>query len=92
MHGWQNISVGIAALAFAVVVCRQWGPLARWSTKEVWSYAKAHDIPLLPLYDLGYTSVGCEPCTTLPVDPGNERSGRWQGQKLECGIHIEVKS
>ncbi|MET0213445.1 MAG: phosphoadenylyl-sulfate reductase [Vicinamibacterales bacterium] len=73
-------------------VLRKVSPLARWSTKEVWSYAKAHDIPLLPLYDLGYTSVGCEPCTTLPVDPGNERSGRWQGQKLECGIHIEVKS
>jgi phosphoadenosine phosphosulfate reductase len=72
-------------------VLRKVSPLARWSTKEVWSYAKAHDIPLLPLYDLGYTSIGCEPCTTLPIDPGNERSGRWQGQKLECGIHIEAK-
>ena len=50
---------------------------------------QGHDIPLLPLYDLGYTSVGCEPCTTLPVDPANDRSGRWQGQKLECGIHIQ---
>jgi len=49
-------------------------------------------VPLLPLYDLGYTSIGCEPCTTLPGDPGNERSGRWQGQKLECGIHIEIKA
>jgi phosphoadenosine phosphosulfate reductase len=72
-------------------VLRKLSPLARWSTKEVWAYAKAHDIPLLPLYDLGYTSVGCEPCTTLPVDPSNDRSGRWQGQKLECGIHIEAK-
>ena len=70
-------------------VLRKVSPLAGWSTKEVWAYAKAHDIPLLPLYDLGYTSVGCEPCTTLPVDPGNDRSGRWQGQKLECGIHIQ---
>ena len=72
-------------------VLRKVSPLARWSTKDVWGYAKAHDIPLLPLYDLGYTSIGCEPCTTLPLDPGNERSGRWQGQKLECGIHIEAK-
>jgi phosphoadenosine phosphosulfate reductase len=70
---------------------RKVSPLARWHTKEVWAYAKAHDIPLLPLYELGYTSVGCEPCTTLPLDPSNERSGRWQGQKLECGIHIEAK-
>jgi phosphoadenosine phosphosulfate reductase len=72
-------------------VLRKVSPLARWTTKEVWSYAKAHDIPLLPLYELGYTSVGCEPCTTLPLDPGNERSGRWQGQKLECGIHIQAE-
>jgi phosphoadenosine phosphosulfate reductase len=72
-------------------VLRKLSPLAQWSTKDVWAYAKAHDIPLLPLYNLGYTSVGCEPCTTLPVDPGNDRSGRWQGQKLECGIHIEAK-
>jgi phosphoadenosine phosphosulfate reductase len=68
---------------------RKISPLAAWTTREVWAYAKANDIPLLPLYELGYTSVGCEPCTTLPLDPSNERSGRWQGQKLECGIHIE---
>ena len=63
--------------------------LAEWTTKDVWQYAKAHEIPLLPLYELGYSSIGCEPCTTLPLDPNNPRSGRWQGQKLECGIHIE---
>jgi phosphoadenosine phosphosulfate reductase len=66
-------------------------PLAAWTTRDVWAYAKAHDIPLLPLYDLGYTSIGCEPCTTLPLDPGNDRSGRWAGQKLECGIHVQVR-
>jgi phosphoadenosine phosphosulfate reductase len=65
-------------------------PLALWTTKEVWAYAKAHEIPLLPLYELGYTSIGCEPCTTRPFDPSNDRSGRWQGQKLECGIHIQA--
>ena len=63
--------------------------LAAWTTKDVWRYAKEHDIPLLPLYELGYTSIGCEPCTWLPLDPENPRSGRWQGQKLECGIHIQ---
>ena len=65
-------------------------PLAAWTAKDVWAYAKQHDIPLLPLYDLGYTSIGCEPCTSFPLDPSNPRSGRWQGQKLECGIHIEA--
>ena len=66
-------------------------PLAAWTARDVWKYAAAHDIPLIPLYDKGYTSIGCQPCTTLPADPNNPRSGRWQGQKLECGIHIEAK-
>ena len=71
-------------------VLRKISPLARWTTREVWAYAKAHDIPLLPLYAQGYTSIGCEPCTSLPLEAGNERSGRWGGQKLECGIHIQA--
>jgi phosphoadenosine phosphosulfate reductase len=66
-------------------------PLASWTAKDVWAYAKQYSIPLLPLYELGYTSIGCEPCTSLPFDPSNPRSGRWQGQKLECGIHIQAK-
>ena len=70
---------------------RKISPLAEWTTKDVWDYAKANGIPLLPLYDRGYTSIGCEPCTSLPLDPGDERSGRWSGQKLECGIHIQAE-
>jgi phosphoadenosine phosphosulfate reductase len=62
--------------------------LADWTDKDVWDFAKENDIPLLPLYQAGYTSIGCEPCTALPADPGNARSGRWAGRKLECGIHI----
>jgi phosphoadenosine phosphosulfate reductase len=73
-------------------VLRKISPLAAWTKRDVWAYAKAHDIPLLPLYERGYTSIGCEPCTSPPLDPSNPRSGRWQGRKLECGIHIEVKS
>ena len=70
-------------------VLRKVSPLAAWTTRDVWQYAKLHDIPLLPLYELGYSSIGCEPCTSLPEDPGYSRSGRWGGQKLECGIHIQ---
>ena len=69
---------------------RKVSPLASWTTKDVWTYAKQHDIPLLPLYADGYTSIGCQPCTSLPLDPANDRSGRWAGQKLECGIHIQA--
>jgi phosphoadenosine phosphosulfate reductase len=70
---------------------RRISPLAGWTSRDVWTYAKDHDIPLLPLYELGYTSIGCEPCTAVPFDPENPRSGRWQGQKLECGIHIQAR-
>ena len=66
-------------------------PLAGWTARDVWGYAKQHGISLLPLYEMGYTSIGCEPCTSLPDDPSNPRSGRWGGQKLECGIHIQAK-
>lgn len=64
-------------------------PLAEWTTRDVWHYAEEHNIPLLPLYELGYSSIGCAPCTSLPSDPNDPRSGRWKGQKLECGIHIQ---
>lgn len=65
-------------------------PLAEWTTRDVWYYAELHGIPLLPLYEKGYTSIGCAPCTTLPTDSADPRSGRWSGQKLECGIHIQA--
>jgi phosphoadenosine phosphosulfate reductase len=61
--------------------------LADWKWEQVWDYGNAHGIPHLPQYDDGYLSIGCEPCTALPADPNNPRSGRWGGTKLECGIH-----
>ena len=62
-------------------------PLADWTWQQVWDYITAHNIPHLPLYDQGYRSIGCEPCTQLSTDPNNPRAGRWGGKKLECGIH-----
>jgi phosphoadenosine phosphosulfate reductase len=65
-------------------------PLADWTTRDVWYACEQLSIPLLPLYDRGYSSIGCEPCTMLPIDPNDPRSGRWAGRKVECGIHIEA--
>lgn len=79
----EPFSIGEAA------ALRKVSPLAGWTTADVREYAGAHAIPLMTLYDRGYTSIGCEPCTSLPLDPSDPRSGRWQGQKLECGIHIQ---
>ena len=70
-------------------VLRKFNPLAGWTESDVLAYVEEFDIPLLPLYARGYPSIGCEPCTSLPVDPANSRSGRWGGQKLECGIHLQ---
>jgi phosphoadenosine phosphosulfate reductase len=62
-------------------------PLAFWTWKDVWRYLSEQQIPALPLYDQGYSSIGCRPCTSMPLNPGDLRSGRWAGRKLECGIH-----
>lgn len=64
-------------------------PIATWSHLDVQGYIADHDVPVNPLLYQGYTSVGCQPCTQLPTDPGDPRSGRWTGRgKTECGIHI----
>jgi phosphoadenosine phosphosulfate reductase len=65
-------------------------PLTEWTTRDVWYACSQLSIPLLSLYERGYSSIGCEPCTSLPLDPNDPRSGRWAGRKVECGIHIEA--
>lgn len=67
-------------------------PLFDWTSQEVFAYLAANDIPVLPLYSDGYTSIGCEPCTAKPEAGAHARSGRWGGAKLECGLHtVSVK-
>jgi phosphoadenosine phosphosulfate reductase len=62
-------------------------PLLNWTRKDTWDYLFKHDVPYNRLLDEGYASIGCWPCTR-PVGAGeDERAGRWNGQKLECGIH-----
>lgn len=63
-------------------------PLAAWTSKQLHQYMVQHHLPYHPLWEKGYTSIGCWPCTQKPVDPHDPRSGRWAGQaKTECGIH-----
>jgi phosphoadenosine phosphosulfate reductase len=62
-------------------------PMAAWSRPQVWAYLKEHDLPHNPLYDLGYSSIGCAPCTRMRFADEPERAGRWAGlSKWECGI------
>ena len=63
-------------------------PIATWSDEELERYVEEHGVIANPLLQLGYPSIGCEPCTR-PVAPGEDaRAGRWSGSaKTECGLH-----
>jgi ferredoxin-nitrite reductase len=69
-------------------------PLADWSLDRVWDYVRTNEVPYHELFDHGYTSIGCAPCTraVLPGEP--ERAGRWWWEEdtdKECGIHCSVQ-
>jgi phosphoadenosine phosphosulfate reductase len=63
-------------------------PLAAWTQDHVDAYIVEHQVPVNPLAEIGYASIGCAPCTR-PVAPGEDpRAGRWAGRgKTECGLH-----
>ena len=63
-------------------------PLAPWSPERLSRYLADHDLPVHPLVQDGYRSIGCVPCTRT-VAPGEDaRAGRWSWlDKSECGIH-----
>jgi phosphoadenosine phosphosulfate reductase len=69
----------------------KFNPLADWSNGQVWSYVEANRVPYNRLYDQGYRSIGCAPCTR-PVLPGEDlRAGRWWWEPAagkECGLHV----
>lgn len=64
-------------------------PLANWTAADVNTYIEKHDLPVHPLWDQGYRSIGCAPCTAPISAQQDERAGRWPGmEKSECGLHI----
>lgn len=70
-------------------------PLANWTLDDLWAYAREKKIPYNRLYDIGYTSIGCAPCTRA-IEPGeDQRAGRWwweNPEHKECGLHLNMKS
>ena len=70
-------------------------PLAEWTEEEVWDYIRENDVPVHPLYERGFTSIGCAPCTRA-IAPGEPaRAGRWWWETnapKECGIHCSIES
>lgn len=70
-------------------------PLADWAKDEVWDYLHDNDVPIHPLYDKGYTSIGCGPCTRPITEGEDDRAGRWwweKGAPKECGIHCPIET
>jgi len=75
--GWEE-HFGVAKIA----------PLASWSMDQVGDYVEEHKVPVNPLLQRGYKSIGCEPCTKRVTDGEQSRAGRWAGsEKNECGLH-----
>lgn len=70
-------------------------PLAEWTEDEVWDYLRENDVPTHALYERGYSSIGCAPCTR-PVAAGEPvRAGRWwweTGAPKECGMHCAIET
>jgi phosphoadenosine phosphosulfate reductase len=67
-------------------------PLATWTKSDVWNRILNQKIPYNPLHDLGYPSIGCQPCTRAIMPGEDERAGRWTGKaKTECGLHTAAE-
>lgn len=65
-------------------------PLVEWRDDDLISYATRNRLPRSRLYDRGYRSIGCSPCTRAVRPGGDPRSGRWwweNPEERECGLH-----
>ncbi len=70
-------------------------PLINWTINDIWNFVNKRKIPFHPLYEKGYTSIGCFPpaCTAKNKENNSEREGRWTGKKkIECGLHLDLKN
>lgn len=65
-------------------------PLSAWSEDELYDYIGKNHVPLNPLHNQGFPSIGCSPCTRA-IKPGEDiRAGRWwweSPEHKECGLH-----
>lgn len=66
-------------------------PLLNWTKVDIKRYMEENNLPVHPLYEKGYRSVGCAPCTIAVGANDDERAGRWAGRgKIECGLHTDM--
>jgi phosphoadenosine phosphosulfate reductase len=65
-------------------------PLADWTNEMIWDYIHENNVPYNKLHDIGYPSIGCEPCTRAIHSGEDPRAGRWwweNATQKECGLH-----
>lgn len=62
----------------------QVNPIVHWTEMDVWAYIQSAGLPYCPLYDQGYRSLGCMPCTR--PSKGDERSGRNQEKEYSLSL------
>ncbi len=56
-------------------------PILDWTETDIWAFHDRFDLPHCELYDQGYRSLGCQPCTAKPGEGAGERSGRDQAKE-----------
>ncbi len=70
--------------------CLRVNPLVNFSDEQLDEYIRQNDVILNPLHKQGYSTIGCNRCTT-PVLPGEpKRAGRWRHLgpwSVYCGIN-----
>ncbi|GFK95562.1 Thioredoxin-dependent 5'-adenylylsulfate reductase [Fundidesulfovibrio magnetotacticus] len=54
----------------------QANPILHWTEMDVWALITQRGLPYCELYDRGYRSLGCVPCTALSAPGLGERGGR----------------
>lgn len=66
-------------------------PILNWTRADIQRYRSLHNLPSHPLYERGYRSIGCAPCTVAVGAGDDDRAGRWAGRgKTECGLHTDL--
>ncbi|PSN15972.1 phosphoadenosine phosphosulfate reductase, partial [filamentous cyanobacterium CCT1] len=64
-------------------------PILKWTSKDVYEYLVAHNLPYHPLFDKGYVTVGdWHSSRPITAADANERDTRFKGLKQECGLHL----
>ncbi len=66
-------------------------PILDLDEMEVWAEIKKHNIAYNKLYDEGYRSIGCAPCSRAVRAIDDVRAGRWwweSDEQKECGLHM----